>query len=121
VVSSPVPPPAPAGSGAGAGAGHGDDGTSSTSSSTAPSSTAQSQAASGPVGATFSSSGGTVTVACQGSTISLISASPADGYTLAVRSSGPQFVDVDFNAQPSGSAVRAFCNRNGQPTRITDE
>jgi len=126
VVSSPVaPPPAPAGSGSGAGsgagAGHGDDGTGSTSSSTPPSSTAQSQAASGPVGATFSTSGGTVTVSCQGSTISLISASPADGYTLAVRSSGPQFVDVDFNGQPSGSAVRAFCNRNGQPTRITDE
>jgi hypothetical protein len=59
-------------------------------------------------------------VSCQGATISLISASPADGYTLAVRSSGPQFVDVDFNAAASGSAVRAQC-RNGQPTRVTDE
>jgi hypothetical protein len=119
VLNNPGPPPAPASSGTGADSG--DNSTSSSSTSTSPSSTPQSPAGSGPIGATFSTQGGTVTVSCQGSTISLVSASPADGYTLAVRSSGPQFVDVDFNGQPSGSAVRAYCNRNGQPTRITDE
>jgi hypothetical protein len=61
-----------------------------------------------------------VTVSCQGSTISLVSASPANGYTLTVRNSGPTDVDVGFNGQPNSSVVRATC-RNGQPVRVTDE
>ena len=87
---------------------------------TAPPAPPPSQAGSAPVNATFSISGGTVTVSCQGSTISLVSASPSNGYTLSVRNSGPIDVDVDFNGQPNGSAVQATC-RNGQPVRITDE
>jgi hypothetical protein len=121
------PPPSPP-SGQASGSGHSDDvgGSSSTSStsSSAPqsqSSAPQGQSSTAPVVATFSTSGGTVTVSCQASAISLISASPADGYTLAVRSSGPLVVDVDFNGQPSASAIRAVCNRSGQPVKITDE
>ena len=70
--------------------------------------------------ATFTTSGGSVTVSCEGSTISLVSASPADGYTLDVGSSGPTFVDVEFHAGASeGPEVHATC-KNGQPTSFID-
>ena len=60
-----------------------------------------------------------MTASCQGSTISLVSASPADGYTLDVGSSGPSFVDVEFNSAREGPEVHATC-KNGQPTNFTD-
>ena len=71
---------------------------------------------SAPVPATFFTIGGTVTVACLGSTISLVSASPAQGYALAVHNAGPNAVDVAFDGQTQSSFVHAFC-LNGRPAR----
>ncbi len=124
VVASSPPRAPPTGSGSGSDAGAGGGGSPSSSSSpptsSPPSQPTGSSGISTPLAATFSTSGGTVTVSCQGSTISLVSASPADGYALVVRSSGPGFVDVDFTGQPNGSSVRATC-MNGAPVRVIDE
>ncbi len=119
---APVQPPPSQPSGSSDGTHHQDGGgaPSSTTSSSTPQNQGTSPANSAPVTATFSSTGGTATVSCQGSVISLVSASPANGYTLAVRSSGPDTVDVDFNAQTRVSNVRARCS-NGQPVNITDD
>ena len=70
--------------------------------------------------ATFAPRAGTVTVSCQGPVISLVSASPADGSTLTVRSSGPTFVSVDFSTGPDDVSVHASC-QNGQPVGFVDE
>jgi len=75
---------------------------------------------SGPVTKTFSTGGGTLTVECQGSTISLVSASPASGYTLTVRSSGPTSVSLDFSKQTQAWSVHVTC-QNGQPVAFIDE
>jgi hypothetical protein len=61
-----------------------------------------------------------VTVSCQGPTISLVSASPADGYTLLVRSAGPTFISVHFIAGRDDVGVHATC-KNGQPVGFVDE
>jgi hypothetical protein len=69
---------------------------------------------------TFTTGGGTLTVECQGSTISLVSASPANGYTLAVRGSGPTSVSLDFSKQTQNWSVHVTC-QNGQPIAFIDE
>jgi hypothetical protein len=69
---------------------------------------------------TFNTGGGTLTVECQGSTISLVSASPANGYALTVHSSGPTSVALDFANPPEDWSVHATC-KNGQPVAFIDE
>jgi hypothetical protein len=68
----------------------------------------------------FHTGGGTLTVECQGSTISLVSASPANGYTLTVHSSGPTSVSLDFSNPPQVWSVHVTC-QNGQPVAFIDE
>jgi hypothetical protein len=55
-------------------------------------------------------------VSCHGSTVSLVSAVPAQGYTLDVGSSGPAFVDVEFHEGLDGPEVHASCH-NGRAGR----
>jgi hypothetical protein len=69
---------------------------------------------------TFNTGGGTLTVECQGSTISLLSATPANGYILTVHSSGPTSVSLDFSEQTEDWSVHATC-QNGQPFAFIDE
>ena len=69
---------------------------------------------------TFTTGGGTLTVECQGSTISLLSATPANGYTLTVHSSGPTSVTVDFTMGRQDWFIRVTCP-NGQPVAYIDE
>jgi hypothetical protein len=69
---------------------------------------------------TFNTGGGTLTVECQGSAISLVSASPANGYTLMVHSSGPTSVSLDFAKQTQDWSVHVTC-QNGQPVAFIDE
>jgi hypothetical protein len=88
-------------------------------SSTTASSPQSGQAGSNPSIATFTTDGGIVTVSCQGSTISLVSASPADGYTLAVRESGPAWVGVNFRSATGGREVNATC-KGGAPVEVID-
>jgi hypothetical protein len=73
------------------------------------------------VTATFDAAGaGTVTVTCQGSTISLGSATPFGGWTLSVHSSGPTDVSVAFSSGRNQVSVHASCT-NGQPTAVIDD
>jgi hypothetical protein len=69
---------------------------------------------------TFNTGGGTLTVQCQGSSINLVSASPANGYTLTVHSSGPTSVGLDFTKQYQSWSVHVTC-QNGQPVAFIDE
>lgn len=65
----------------------------------------------------FSSPGGSVTVECSGSAISLVFSSPTDGYTQKVSRSGPDEVEVKFFADGRPTyEVKAVCV-NGQPVQ----
>lgn len=64
---------------------------------------------SAPTTATFAGSGGTATVSCSGSTIRLVSASPAYGYTMQVEESGPEKVSVTFRSRTDDTSVEASC------------
>jgi hypothetical protein len=66
---------------------------------------------------TFSTPGGVATAMCHGSSISLTSASPTDGYALNVAKSGPEEIDVRFEGKDRAYEVRAKCV-NGQPTSL---
>jgi hypothetical protein len=69
---------------------------------------------------TYNTGGGTLTVECQGTAISLVSASPANGYTLSVRSSGPTSVSLSFSKGFQNWSVHVTCP-NGQPVAVVDE
>jgi hypothetical protein len=98
----------------------GEGGSSTTTPHTVPGGSGAPQSSSGsPVTATFSTSGGTVTVQCVGSTISLVTTSAFDGYGFTVMNSGPSSVSVSFSGQGHNSSVWARCS-NGQPVRVTD-
>jgi hypothetical protein len=56
-----------------------------------------------------------VTVACQGTSISLTSATPFNGYSLSVQSSGPASVSVRFTGNGQYHTIRAACSSTGQP------
>jgi hypothetical protein len=75
---------------------------------------------SSPTSATFTASGGTATVSCQGSTISLVTATPNDGYALTVQSAGPSIVVVVFDGGRRSSTIRARCSY-GRPVNFTDD
>lgn len=64
---------------------------------------------------TFSTAGGSVTVSCQGSAISLVAATPQDGYAVTVSNAGPEEVEVHFTSDRNESEVKATCV-GGQPT-----
>ncbi len=63
---------------------------------------------------TFSTAGGSVTVSCQGSAISLVAATPQDGYAVTVSNAGPEEVEVHFTSDRNESEVKATCV-GGQP------
>jgi hypothetical protein len=58
-------------------------------------------------------------VSCRGPTIGLLSAIPADGYTLEVHNPGPTIVSVEFNKGLHSWSVHAAC-RSGQPVGFID-
>jgi hypothetical protein len=57
--------------------------------------------------------GGTVGVACQGSVISLLYATPVDGWSME-RETGPDQVEVKFRRDESESELRVECS-GGEP------
>ncbi len=82
---------------------------------TQPSSPATTQPPSRPT-ATFSTAGGVVTVACNGSFfIDLVSATPRNGYAVNVATPGPYYVEVHFIRAGQDDPIWAFCL--GQPIR----
>ncbi len=66
--------------------------------------------------ATYATAGGVATVACvDGFFIELVSATPANGYSAKVVSSGPIYVEVHFVRSGRDEPLWAFCV--GQPIR----
>jgi hypothetical protein len=63
----------------------------------------------------YSSAGGSVTVTCQGDSVSLSGAVPAAGYTADVEESGPDRVRVDFSSDDDEWEIRVECS-SGTPS-----
>jgi hypothetical protein len=104
---SPAPAPAPA-------SGTSDDGTHHSLGSGSGSAAPAVSSGSGSSTATFSNAGGAVTVSCQGTAISLTTATPFNGYSFTVQNSGPQSVVVYFNNGTQQLAIHAYCDSSGQ-------
>lgn len=68
--------------------------------------------------ATYSTTGGMVTVACNGFFIDLVSATAATGYSVDVVTGGPYYIEVHFVRTGRDYPVWAFCL--GQPIRVYD-
>lgn len=64
--------------------------------------------------------GGQVTSSCRGSTISLTSATPSDGWTVEVKHVDKDSLEVEFRRDESESAVHATCV-DGVPTMTDDD
>ena len=62
----------------------------------------------------FNSAGGVVTISCQGAVASLVSATPNQGYTVAVMNSGPEEIEVKFASSSRDSEFHGRC-LDGQP------
>jgi hypothetical protein len=58
---------------------------------------------------TWSLDGGTVDAACTGSSISLLGATPRDGWTIEVGSVGPDRVEVEFKRSDQETKLTATC------------
>lgn len=69
----------------------------------------RSDAGDGPRNFTWRGSAGSVTVVCDGRTISLQAASPNNGYSVEVRERGPQEVEVRLRSDDEEARVEAFC------------
>ncbi len=64
---------------------------------------------------TWAITGGTVGAACQGRTIALVFATPAEGWTVEAIDPGPDQVEVDFRRGESETGLRAWCSEDGVP------
>jgi hypothetical protein len=62
---------------------------------------------------TYVLTGGSVRVRCTGTTVQRLSSSPAPGFAMEIRSSGPQEVDVRFDAAAHRSELKASCSATG--------
>ena len=69
---------------------------------------------------TWAVTGGVVAVACTGDSISLLYATPSDGWTVDVGSAGPQRVEVELTQEGSETKVSATCVA-GTPERSLQE
>jgi hypothetical protein len=70
---------------------------------------------------TYSSEGGSMTVACFGDAMVLVSARPNDGYRFVVQEDGPEWVFVRFenDERDDRDGLAAWC-RDGAPTADRD-
>lgn len=76
---------------------------------------------SGPTTQSFSKAGGVVTMRCDGNTASLVSATPAQGYTVKVADAGPEQIEVAFTSPAHDSEFHGQCV-NGQPAaQVNDD
>ena len=81
--------------------------------------TASSTPSSPPVVNTWTVTGGTVSVSCQGQAISLVYASPQDGWRVEIEKRGPATVEVNLARNGQGTKLRASCV-NGIPQETTE-
>jgi hypothetical protein len=69
----------------------------------------------------FSKTGGVVTMSCDGHVATLVSATPAPGYTVRVSNSGPEEIEVAFTSGSQDSEFHGQCV-NGQPAeQVSDD
>ncbi|MCG2801440.1 MAG: hypothetical protein L6311_04990 [Cellulomonas sp.] len=71
------------------------------------------------VAQTWSVAGGTVAAACTGSAISLLYATPQDGWTIEVGSTGPEHLEIELTQGEQETHVRAVCV-NGAPVQTAE-
>ena len=76
-------------------------------------------ASSGEVARTWNVSGGQVGVVCRGAQISLLYATPEDGWSVEVDHGGPEQVEVKFRQGEDETRVRAICT-GGVPERVAE-
>lgn len=76
--------------------------------------------ATSPVVRAWTVTGGQVGVSCEGATIALLYATPADGWSVDVKRSGPQEVEVELERGDDDSSVRAVCVA-GVPEQQADD
>lgn len=57
----------------------------------------------------WSVTGGTVAATCQGTAITLLYATPSDGWTVEVKAAGPEELLVELESEGDETAVRAVC------------
>jgi hypothetical protein len=69
---------------------------------------------------TWRGAAGSVTVVCDGSTIALQAASPANGYSVDVREGGPEEVDVRLEAEDEEADVEAECEAGQAVFDVSD-
>ena len=72
-----------------------------------------------PVVKTWTVTGGTVSVSCQAAAISLVYASPQDGWRVEIEKRGPATVEVDLAREGQGTKLKASCV-NGIPQETTE-
>ncbi len=73
-----------------------------------------------PVVRNWTVAAGSVSAACTGQTISLLSASPADGWRVKIESRGPDRVKVEFVSGERESSVSGTCV-DGVPQQSTSD
>ena len=59
---------------------------------------------------TFSVQGGTVAAACTGSSVSLKSAQPKDGWRVEVKDHGPEKLEIEFRSGEQENEVDDQCS-----------
>ena len=72
-----------------------------------------------PVVKTWTVAGGTVSVSCQVAEISLVYASPQDGWRVEIEKRGPVTVEVDLAREGQGTKLNAICV-NGIPQETVE-
>jgi len=71
--------------------------------------------------ASFSNEGGVVTLSCTGDTISLLSATPRQGYTVVVGNSGPSQVEVTFKSSSHDAEIHGQCVGGKPVATVSDD
>jgi len=73
-----------------------------------------------PVVKTWTVTGGSLSVSCQGQVISLVYASPQDGWRVETDGQSTDRIDIDFQRVGQGTEVRVTCV-NGTPQQSTEQ
>ncbi len=84
------------------------------------SSTPSSSPTASPVARTWSVNGGVVSAACTGSAISLLYATPSDGWRVKIERRGPDSISVEFDNGDHETKIRGSCVA-GVPQQTTGE
>jgi hypothetical protein len=71
--------------------------------------------------ASFANEGGVVTLSCTGTAVSLVSATPRQGYTVSVGNSGPSEVEVAFKSTSHDAEIHGRCSGGVPVATVSDD